>query len=295
MIDTESKALYSFHAITYPGRELSMALITISGGKGCGAEQVATLVAEAERLDLYDDQRLQQEAIRLGIHSEDLQGLGEKVPGLFDVLRGRRPEVYLDLMEALIYEVSRSGRGVIIGHASPFLLRDFGCAFHVRIHAPESYRVQNLMKQQGLSAKAAQKMILKSDGERRGFMRFSFDMDWMDPSLYDLVINTQKLGLEGAAELISQALKAEALQECSLNALESMEKMALAKKVEAALLKEQFSLTQFHVEIPDKGVVQLFGYASTAENRNRMLQVARKVPGVSKVMDEVGLLPPGVY
>lgn len=270
-----------------------MALITISGGKGCGSERIAALVADAEKLDLYDDQRLQQEALKIGIQSEDLKGLDEKIPGFFDVLRGRRPELYLDLMESLIYEVSRSGRGLIIGHGSPFLLRDFGCAFHVLIHAPEAYRIQDIMKQQGLSAQAAEKMLSKSDSERRGFMRFAFNMEWNDPSLYDLVINTQKFGPEGAANLIGQALKSQAIQECSLNALESMEKMSLAKKVEAALLKEQFSITQFHVEVEEKGAVQLFGYTSTEDTKKRMLDTVKRVPGVSRVMDEVSVLPPG--
>lgn len=272
-----------------------MSLITISGGVGCGVEKIAPLVAEAANLDLYGDHRLQQEAAKIGIKSEDLKGLDEKVPGLFDALRGRSPELYLDVMESVIYEVSRTGRGVIIGHGSQFLLRDFGCAFHVRIHASEPYRIKQIMDQQKLSSKAAEKMMNKSDHERRGFMRFAFHMDWNDPSLYDLVINTEKFGAEGAANLILDALKSQAIQECSLNALESMERMSLAKKVEAALLKEQFGFTQFHVEVPEKGTVLIYGYASTADNKKRMTEVAKKVEGVTKVVDEVGVMPPGGY
>lgn len=272
-----------------------MSLVTISGGVGCGVEKIARLVAEAAKLDFYDDLRLQQEAVRMGIRSEDLKGLDEKVPGFFDVLRGRSPELYLDVMESVIYEVSRSGRGVIVGHGSQFLLRDFGCAFHVLIHASDPYRAKQIMDQQKVSSKAAEKMMNKTDHERRGFMRFAFHMDWNDPSLYDLVINTEKFGAEGAANLILDALKAQAIQECSLNALESMERMSLIKKVEAALLKEQFGLTQFHVEVPEKGTVQIYGYASTADIKKRMLEVAKKVAGVTKIVDEVSVLPAGGY
>jgi cytidylate kinase len=272
-----------------------MSLITISGGIGCGAEQIARLTAEAANFDLYDDRRLQQEAAKSGIKPEHLENLAEKAPGFFDVLRGRRPEVYLDLMESLIYEVSRSGRGVILGHGSQFLLRDFGCAFHVLIHASMPFRVKMLVDQEGLSSKAAEKMIEKSDHERRGFLRFAFRLDWSDPSLYDLIINTRKFGVEGAANLILDALKSQAIQECSLHALESMERMSLGKKVEAALLNEQFSLTQFHVEVPEKGVVQIYGYTTTEDNKKQMLEAAGRVPGVSGVIDEVGVLPPGAY
>jgi cytidylate kinase len=268
-------------------------LITISGGKGCGIEQVARLIAQASDLDLYDDLKLQQEALKLGFESEDLKNIEERAPGFFDVLRGRQPEVYLDLMESLIYEVARSGRGVILGHGSQFLLRDFGCALHVLIHASQPYRIKQVMGQQGMSRHAAEKIINKSDHERRGFLRFAFRLDWSDPSLYDLVINTEKFGVEGAAHLVVDALKSQAIQECSLHALESMKRMSLMKKVEAALLKEHFSLTQFHVEIPEKGVAQIYGYTNTADTKKRMLETVKKVPGVSKVLDEVGVLPPG--
>ena len=38
-------------------------------------------------------------------------------------------------MDSIIFEVSRKGNGVIIGHGSQMLLQDFGCALHVRIQA----------------------------------------------------------------------------------------------------------------------------------------------------------------
>jgi cytidylate kinase len=272
-----------------------MSLVTISGGAGCGADKVARLVAEEAKIELYDDTRLQQEAVKMGVRSKDLKGLDEKSPGFFDVLRGNRPELYIDLMESVVYSVSRSGNGVILGHGSQILLREFGCALHVFIHASDPYRIKNLMEQQGLSSKAAEKMIGKTDHERRGFLRFAFHMEWNDPSLYDLVINTEKLGVEGAANLILDALKNQAIQECSLNALESMERMSLMKKVEAALLKENFSFAQFHVEVPEKGVVQIFGYASTADDKKRLIDTAAKVPGATSIKDEVGVLPPGGY
>jgi len=272
-----------------------MSLITISGGLGVGAEKVAKRVAESAKLELYDDQRLLQEAGKMGIRSEDLKGFDQKVPGFFDVLRGRSPELYLDVMESVIYGVSRSGQGVIMGHGSPFLLRDFGCAFHVLIHASESYRIREIMDRRKLSTKAAEKMMNKSDHERRGFLKFAFHMEGNDPSLYDLVINTGKFGVEGAASLILDATKSQAIQECSLNALESMERMSLMKKVEAALLKQEFGFTQFHVEVPEKGTVQIYGYTSTADNKKRMLEAAKSVAGVTRVVDEVGVLPPGGY
>ena len=271
-----------------------MSLVTISGGAGSGIEQIARLVAEDAGIELYDDRRLEEEGRRMGIHSEELKGLGEKPPSLLDSLR-YNPELYLDLLESVVYEVSRSGQGVIIGNGSQLLLKDFGCALHVLIHAPEAYRIRQLVDRQGLSERAAQKMIHKSDHERRGFMRFAFHMDSDDLSLYDLVLNTQKMGDTGAAKLILEALRSQAIQECSLTALDSMDRMSLAKRVQAALLSENYVFTQFHIEVHEKGVVQLTGVTTTEEDKRRMVESTRKVPGVSEVREEVSILRGGRY
>jgi len=271
-----------------------MPLITISGGLGTGAERVAQLVAKKSRVELFDDLRLQKEADKMGIRAADLKGLNEKAPTFFDSLR-YNPELYLDILESVVYQVSRSGEGVIVGHGSQLLLRDFGCAMHVFIHASEAYRVQQLMGHYDLTNKAAEKMIRKSDNEKKGFLRFAFQMDWENPSLYDLVINTEKLGIEGAAKLVLESLLLESIKECSLKALETMERMSLLKTVQAALLKGGFSYSQFHVEIPEPGLVQVNGYATTEEDKSLMLKTVRKTPGVTKVKDQVGIMPVGGY
>jgi len=58
-----------------------MALLTISGGMGCGADKVARFVADKTKVPLYDDQKLQVEAIKLGLRSQELKGFDEKAPG----------------------------------------------------------------------------------------------------------------------------------------------------------------------------------------------------------------------
>jgi osmotically-inducible protein OsmY len=120
-------------------------------------------------------------------------------------------------------------------------------------------------------------------------------MDLDDMSLYDLVINPEKLGVEGAGRLILEALEVQAVKECSLTALETMERMALLKKVQAALLKEHFGSAQFNVDVPEKGLVHLFGFAVNEEKKKQMIAAVKKVAGVSKVKDEIGILPPGGY
>ena len=255
---------------------------------------IARLVADGLNLELFDDRKLQEEAVKMGIRFEDIKDIDDKAPGFFDLLFSKNPQIYLDYMEALVYELAKKGEGVIIGHGSQMLLRDFDCSLHVYIFADMSTRIKNLMDQKGLSKEAAQKLIRKNDNEQKGFFRFAFHGDWTDPSLYDLLINTEMLGIDMAAELIMEAARSEKVEACSLTAKETMENLSLKKRIEAVLLENSINLLSLHIEIPKKGVVQVNGFANTREGKKHILGTIKSVQGISEVQDDIGIIAYGV-
>jgi cytidylate kinase len=272
-----------------------MSLITISKSMGSGGSGIAKGIAEKLHIEIYDDQRLQQEAVNMGIRADELKGLDEKAPGLFDRLWGSKPELYLDLMESVVYEVAGRGEGVILGHGSQLLLRDFGCALHVLIHASQLSRVEHIMHVHGVSKEVAEKLMEKNDHEREGFLRYAFHMDANDPSLYDLVINTEKIGTDGAEALIMEAGRSQKIKECSIGALESMERLSLGKKIKAEFLRNHFDLSMLHLEVAEKGVVYIKGLARNEDEAQSLVGVARSVPGVNDVQSEIAVMPKAAY
>lgn len=271
-----------------------MSLITITRGMGCGGEKIAAIVAEKLKVDLFDDIRLQEEAIKMGVPSDDLKGLDEKAPGFFDLLFGQNPEVYKDILESIIFGVAKKGEGVIIGHGSHFLLRDFNCALHVHLTASESFRVQQVMKERGLEQDIAKKLINKSDHGRRAFLRYAFNLDWNDISIYDIVINPEKIGIEKSANLILEAAGSQTVKECSLTALESMNRLSLAKKIEAALAKNSISQQNYHVEISGDGIAMVIGFTYSKDEKERLINTVKKVPGVNEVDSRIAVISPHV-
>lgn len=272
-----------------------MPLITISGGMGTGAERIAELVAKKAGLELYNDRRLHEEAVKMGIRKEDLKGIDEKAPGFFESLR-QRSEVYLDILETVVYSLASKGQGVLVGHGTQILLREFGCAFHVLVHASEDFRTEQIAKGLTVTRDGAGKLMRKSDSERIGFLRFAFRVDQDDVSLYDLTVNPGKLGIEGAAEVIVNSLRLQAIQECSLQSLDTMERLTLVKRVEAAVLKSSAGSYGFSsIEVPVKGVVEITGMVQSIEQKDQLVEVAKKVPGVTKVTAEVSVLPHAGY
>jgi len=75
---------------------------------------------------------------------------------------------------------------------------------HVLVTANEESRIHRLMNEMNLSREAAQKLIRRSDYQKKKFFRFAFHKDWNDPSLYDLYVNPDKIGSDKAAQLIMQ-------------------------------------------------------------------------------------------
>jgi cytidylate kinase len=260
-----------------------MSLITLTSGIGCGESAIARLIKENLNMEIYDDQKLQEKAVAMGIPEEEARNLDEKAPGLLTRLLNTKPQTYLEVMESVVYEVSSLDDAIILGHGSPFLLRDFGCALHVRVHASNASRIETLEEEQGVSSETATKLIQKSDGNHRAFMQYAFGMIWDDPSLYDLIVNRDKLGIEGAAELITAAKEAEQLQVCSLSAIEEMERRALTKKVEATILKTSLNPGNLNIEVVEKGVIHLTGIINPLESRDKIIDAIRSVPGVEEV------------
>ena len=263
-----------------------MPLITVTTSIGCGALAVSQKIADDLQIDIYDDERLQQEALNMGYSSEDLKGFDEKAPGLFDRLLRRRPEIYNELMAAVIYEVAHRDQGIIIGHGATYFLKDFGCALHLRMHTTEQYRVRRLTEQLKISPDAALNMIKNRDNELKAFLDFLFQIDWNDFSLYDLVINVDKLGIDAAAEMIISLAMMESLQQCSLTALESMEKLSLLKKVEAAVMKDNINPQELLIDVPEPGVVKLTGLINPMRTVAGVTEVIKSVSGVEKVICE---------
>lgn len=268
-----------------------MSLITISEYLGCGGKAIAKQVATDLNLELYDDARLQAEAVKMGVRSDEIRGLEEKLPGFFNRLFGKNPEIYLDIMQSVVYKVGQTGQGVIVGHGSQILLREFGCAMHVRVHAPLDRRVSNLLADQEVNPRTAEKFLYKQDQDFQSFFTFAFNLNYNDAALYDLTVNTGKVSVETAAKQIVALAGSDDMKACSLAALESMDRLALEKKVHSELLRQGISLKMILFDVTAPGSVRVYGVTLNADERSKIVDLIQQVPGVSDVQSDIIIEP----
>ena len=266
-----------------------MPLITITHQVGSLGESISRRVAEMLKVELFDDRRLKQKALEMGLAKDDLAGLDEKTPGFWDQAFSTRPERYKDLLEQVVYEIASSGQGVIVGHGSQVLLKEFSCAFHVRVHADRRMRIKRLAAQQGLEQNAARRLIRRMDERQEGFFQYAFQLALESPDLYDLVINTEKMEPRTAAALIAQAARAEDISACSIHALDTMQRFSLQHQVHALLLESAVDVSTLEVEVPAAGVVNISGMTATQEDADRLPGIVRSVDGVSELVCDLSV------
>lgn len=78
--------------------------------------------------------------------------------------------------------------------------------FRVRIIAPIDLRIQNMSEEFGVPAEETRRRILRTESDRRAFVRKYFYADIADPANYDLVINTGTLSIDAAVGTVKGAL-----------------------------------------------------------------------------------------
>jgi len=107
-----------------------------------------------------------------------------------------------------VREVARAGNVVIVGRGGAHILRDRPDVLHVFLHADRGLRERIVMQREKLDQAAAARRIHQMDANRRAYNKQVYGCDWLDVRLYDLAIDTGRMGFEGAAGIVVAALGA---------------------------------------------------------------------------------------
>jgi cytidylate kinase len=168
------------------------------------------------RLDwkVYDHELLEAIAQRMEVSADEVRGIDELAPSVVQdwILPLREEyyapqEAYLDHLAKLVEAIGRAGESIIVGRGANFLLsRDE--TLSVRIIAPLKARAARLAERMHVSVRTARRAARDLDRRRTQFDRTMHRADSTDPHNYDLVLDSNSLGLPIAAEIIVRAIEA---------------------------------------------------------------------------------------
>lgn len=262
-----------------------MNFITFSRKMGTKGTEIAKLVAKEQEYAFYDTEDIEKKAEEMGF-LDDIREVNGKVPPPLKRFFSCRPEICLDRLYVVIYELARQGSAVILGRGGNMLFRSLPDALHVRVIASQEKRVRNLVER-GYKREAAIMVMEKSDHERERFIRFAFHRDWDNPELYDIVLNMDKLTVKTAADMILCAARADEFRGRAGDVMNSLDMMDLAVRVGTALAEAGFPSSYVSAFVNEPGKVRLTGVVQVPWEKSAAERTAQDVKGVESVENKI--------
>ena len=196
-------------------------LITVTRQYASGGSDIARLVAKALGWTLIDNEFVDQVARRAHLPAAEVAQLEERAPGLLErlarTLAAASPEMFITtsappvdadeativkMTERVIAEAAAEGRVVLVGRGAQAMLAQRDNALHAYVIASKPWRRKLAVERLGVDAANVDKVVDETDKQRDNYVSSHYGRDRQDLTTYDLVLNAERLGFEGAAALI---------------------------------------------------------------------------------------------
>jgi cytidylate kinase len=201
---------------------MSAPVITVTRQYASGGSEIARRVAAALGWTVIDNEFVDEVARRAGLPPAAVAERDERAPGLLErlarTLAVASPEMFMSsealaqpardeativkLTERVIAEAAAHGRVVLVGRGAQAILAQRPDALHVYVVASKPWRVRLAVERLGVDPAKAERVVDETDRRRDQYVRTYYGRHRQDVVNYDLVVNTERLGLDGAAALV---------------------------------------------------------------------------------------------
>jgi cytidylate kinase len=276
-----------------------MAVITISRHPGSLGDTIARRLADRLSYRLVERAELVQLAERIGgsdVAWDRAPELRERSPSFWERLNEERRR-YASVLRRVTTQLAEDDDVVIVGLGAGQLLRGLSNVLRLQIIAPMEVRLERVMERGfddvagPLSRDRARDLIRSRDRDSSGYMRYLFNIDWLEPQHWDLVINTGRFSVDESIEIITSLIRSGVLEPSALDRLR-LGNLALASRVEATVLGDPTVWVNGLKVVAQDGRVKIEGEVITEEDRDAVEQVVRAIEGVRQIDNDLRVQPP---
>lgn len=200
-------------------------VITIARGFVSGGKQIGLALSKQLGIPCYESQILSMASNYSGINKDLFFQVDEKLRGYHLIKRLMKSANKDDIVEPtdksfisdvnlyniqakIIKELAKQQSCIIIGKCANHLLRDYDNTVSVYIEAPRAFCVKNVIERLGVTEEEAHRMIYQTDRYRADYYKYYTGGEtWTNPVLYDMTLNSDRMGMDKCTELIIQYLK----------------------------------------------------------------------------------------
>ncbi|MFA4835910.1 MAG: cytidylate kinase family protein [Dehalococcoidia bacterium] len=262
-----------------------MAIITISRGTFSGGKELAECIADKLGYKCLSREVLVEAARRYDVSLEKLSQAMEGKPGILERMTLDRVH-YLAYVRAALAKAAGDEKLVYHGHAGHLLLGGVPHVLKVRVIADVEYRIKAAMARRNLNRQQAIDFIKKIDDDRRKWTKFLYHVDLFDPSLYDVIINVEKIKMPHACEMLTLLSQSEEFQPTP-QSQKSIADLILSTDVRARIAADG-SVRDDEVEVEaDGGMVAITGSVNSLQDAEKLKEIVQKCPGVQGVVSRI--------
>jgi cytidylate kinase len=258
-----------------------MSIITISHEAFGDGRAVAERVAVILGYPCMSREVLVKASQRYGIAETKLVEVLEEKPHSWWKQWLESRGIYRIVLQAALCELAQDGNIVYHGRAGQEFFPGIRHVFNVFVDTPRESRIRQVVVRKGLVGEDAKKYLENLDRIRARRMRELFKVDWRDPTRYDLVLNTAKITVETAAQLITEVSQREEYRQTA-KSMQAMRDLTITARVEAMLIASRLEISNLEVATL-AGEVHVGGVILAESIENLAADRIRKIPGVNRV------------
>lgn len=266
-----------------------MSVVAISQTIGSLGDDIGRRLAESLGYRFADREVIAEAAERFGEGPLDLIHVTEEKPSLMERFRTSERH-FVAAIEAILLEMAARDGAVLCGRGAAFVLSTVPHVLRVRITAPEVLRAQRVQQRNGLVHEAALNLVRQMDREYAARTKFLYHVDWDDPLLYHVVINTEHVSADRWVQILRATLD-DARFAATPDSRQKLADQSIVARARAALLTNpETRPVQLFVSC-NRGSLTINGIVDRDEQRLAADEVARAIPGVASVLNEITVQP----
>ena len=183
-------------------------IISVGREFGSGGHLIAEKLSERFGIKLYDNNLLLEVAEKHGGCAESIKKYDEtpKSRILSRTVRGynNSPEdIVSQLQFDFIRELAEKGESfVIVGRCAETVLKGHPALVSIFVLGDYEKKLERVIQKYSLSEKEAKQLIKTTDKKRKSYHNYNCDLHWGDSRLYEVSINSSRLGIDGTVEIL---------------------------------------------------------------------------------------------
>jgi len=193
---------------------MSQFIISVGREFGSGGRVIAEALAKKFNVPLYDRHLITDIAEKTGLSPEEIEKYNENpkhrivsrsVRGFSNSIEDNIAEMQFNIID----QKAQSGESfVVVGRCSETKLKKYPALISLFILGDMSEKIKRVMEVYNLSEDEAKKLIEKKDKKRKRYHNYHCSGHWGDSRLYDLSINSSRLGIEGTIDCLAEYISA---------------------------------------------------------------------------------------